>query len=246
MRFRAVLFDVGDTLWHSRAAPTSGEFRRLATLRAAEELRSLGLSHDDPALVARTTWDAMETARRHARLTDCVEPDCGLVCRDALKRLGLDVTREAAARILEATYISGSEGGKAAFPNARQTLLELRRRGLLLGVVTNRAFGGERFRADLREAGLDVAWDAEAVSSEVGYLKPHPAIFAHALNLLRIPPKQAVMVGDSLADDIGGAQAVGMSAAWRRCLPDTEGVCPDFSFDEIGDLLGWPALQGEH
>lgn len=243
MPFRAVLFDVGDTLWHSGGAPPAEEFRRIAAERAAEALRKLHLQHADPAAVARTVWLAMEEALRIARTTDLIEPDYGAVSQVALAELGLNLSHSQAADLLEATYVSGSEGGKAPFADARSTLLELRRRGFRLGTVTNRAFGGERFRGDLRDAGLDIGWDAEAVSVEVGYLKPHPAIFEYALKQLRLGPACVLMVGNSLAEDVAGAQALGMRAAWRRCAPDAEGVAPDYTIDEVCELLSLPELQ---
>lgn len=244
MPFRALLFDIGDTLWHSRGAPPPEEFRRLAADRAAIELDRLGIDHADPAMVARTTWNGMEAAMRDARAGDLVEPDYGAVSQAALHELGIEVSREQAAQLLEATYISGIEGGKAPFEDAHATLLELRRRGFLLATVTNRAFGGERFRSDLRTAGLDIGWDAEAVSVEVGYLKPHPAIFLFALDRLDVAPSETLMVGNSLTDDIAGAQQLGIAGAWRRSLPDAESVVPDFTFDELAGLLEFPELQG--
>jgi HAD superfamily hydrolase (TIGR01509 family) len=244
LRIRAVLFDIGETLWHSREAPPPEEFRRMAAVRAAEFLRTIGLDHPDPALVARSAWIAMEEAMAAARTRDLVEPDYGAVSQAALHTLGLDLSRVEAGALLEATYISGVEGGKALFPGAARVLAELRVRGFLLGTVTNRAFGGERFRADLRAAGLDVEWDAESVSVEVGYIKPHPAIFQHALDQLNIASEATLMVGDSLADDVAGAQALGMATAWRRSLPDAEGIVPDFMFDDLTELLAIEELAG--
>jgi putative hydrolase of the HAD superfamily len=135
------------------------------------------------------------------------------------------------------------EGGKAAYRDAAEVLRELRRRGFLLATVTNRAFGGERFRADLQAAGLDVGWDVLTVSVEVGFLKPHPAIFEHALDALGVMPHEAMMVGNSLAEDVAGAQRVGIRAAWRRSAPDAEGIVPDFTFDELCELLEIPVLR---
>jgi len=243
MPLRAVLFDIGDTLWHSAAAPPPEEFRRLAAERAARTLRSFNLSYPDPAFVSRAAWNAMEAAMKQARVTDFAEPDYGEVTQHAMRELGLDLTREQAAFLLESTYISGIEGGKVPYEDAVEVLTELRHRGFLLGVVTNRAFGGERFRADMRDAGLDIGWDAEAVSVEVGYLKPHRTLFDHALDQLSVEPHDALMVGNSLAEDIAGAQSIGMLAAWRRSAPDTEGVSPDFVFDELTELLDLPILR---
>lgn len=243
MQFRAVLFDVGDTLWHAATAPEPAEFRRMAAARAAAFLSERGIRCPDPDQLARATWDAMEDAMRAARTTDRVEPDYPSVARAAAAGCGVLLTTEQAGALMEAIYVSGAEGGKAAYPDARPTLIELRRRGFRLGIVTNRAFGGERFRDDLRELGLDVGWDAIAVSVEVGYLKPHPALFEHALNSLAIPPGQALMVGNSLIEDVAGAQALGITAAWKRSRPDAEGVTPELTFDEVSELLGWPPLK---
>ena len=215
----------------------------MAADRAAEELRCLGVRDADPGVVARSAWDALDEAMRRARATDLVEPDYGEVCHAAMLDLGIALTREQAANLLEAMYISGAEGGKAAYPDARVTLIELRRRGFQLGIVTNRAFGGERFRTDLRSAGLDIGWDAVAVSVEVGYLKPHPALFEAALEQLGAAPAEVLMVGNSLAEDIAGAQALGMRAAWRKSPRDAEGVEPDYTFCEVAELLALPALD---
>ena len=57
MPFRAVLFDIGDTLWHSRAAPPAEEFRKMAAERASLELRARGLSHPDARLAQRLARD---------------------------------------------------------------------------------------------------------------------------------------------------------------------------------------------
>lgn len=242
MPFRAILFDIGDTLWHGRDAPPPAEFRRMGAERAAAFLEAHSITGVDAATVARVAWDAMEDAMRRARATDCVEPDYGEVARHALAELGLRLTRDLAAALLDAIYVSGVEGGKAAYPDARDVLLELRRRGFLLATVTNRAFGGERFRNDMRDCGFDIGWDAESVSVEVGYLKPHPKLFEHALDHLNVKPAEALMVGNSLKEDIAGAQRLGIAAAWRRCAPDAEGVVPDYTFDELSELLEIPAL----
>lgn len=180
---------------------------------------------------------------RAARNGDRVEPDYGLVARAAAKAMGLEFTVAQSTAFMEAIYVSGVEGGKEAYDDARRTLDTLRERGFRLGIVTNRAFGGERFRTDLAAVGLDIGWDAMSISVEVGYLKPHPAPFEHALRELGLPAERAVMVGNSLLEDVGGAQPLGMRAAWKRSRPDAEGVAPDFAFDELTELLDWNLLQ---
>jgi len=243
MPVRAILFDVGDTLWHGLAAPPAEVFRAKAAERAAAYLSERNIRHEHAGELARACWNALEDAMRSARAGDRVEPDYGEVTSRAAARLGVSLTAAQGAEFIEAIYVSGAEGGKEAYDDARTTLETLRERGFLLGIVTNRAFGGERFRRDLVEAGLDIGWDAISVSVEVGYLKPHPAPFEHALEALGLGATEAVMVGNSLLEDVGGAQALGMRAAWKRSRPDADDVTPDFAFDELKELLQWPTLR---
>jgi FMN phosphatase YigB (HAD superfamily) len=241
--FRALLFDVGDTLWHADAAPPSAVFRQLAAARAAACLAALGLPEADPDLAARTAWDSLERAMKRARATDLIEPDYAEVARRALADAGIALDRDQTATFLETIYVSGPEGGKRAYDDAAATLRALRARGFRLAVVTNRAFGGERFRQDLVELGLDCGWESMSVSVEVGVLKPHPRIFEHALAALAIRADEALMVGNSLHEDVAGAQRLGIAAAWRRWKPDAEGVVPEYTIDAVSELLAIPALR---
>lgn len=243
MPVRALLFDVGDTLWHAPAPPPPAVFRHLAAKRAAETLARLGLA-GDAALIARVAWDTLEAAMTEARRGPAFrEPDYAAVVVDVLNSEGVHLRAAQVTELLEDIYVSGIESGKVNFPEARPALLELKARGFLLATVTNRAFGGVRYRCDLQACGLDVGWDAHAVSVEVGYLKPHAAPFQAALRALSIEPGDAIMVGNSLREDVAGAQALGIRAAWRRSMPDAEGVIPDWTFESLDELLAIPDLE---
>ncbi len=52
------------------------------------------------------------------------------------------------------------------------------------------------------------------ISEEAGAVKPDPAFFAHILRVLGVPAGRCLMIGDSLASDIAGAEAAGMDAVW--------------------------------
>lgn len=242
MRFQAVLFDIGDTLWYDAERLPDAEFRRLGAERTAEVLRSWGRP-EDGEMVAASAWTALEQAMRETAAGDLVEPDYPAAVGARLRAGGLDFSDAQAAELLDSAYVSGWEAGKRPYPDAAPVLAELERRGLRLAMVTNRAFGGARFRRDMRDAGLAVDWDVEAVSCEVGYLKPHPAIFEWTLERLGLAPGDVLMVGNSLRQDIAGAQELGIPAAWKRSAPDAEGVTPDYTFDELTELLDIPGLR---
>ena len=72
-----------------------------------------------------------------------------------------------------------------------------------------------------------------------GRVKPHPTIFQAALDTLGVPARDAVMVGDSLEEDIEGARALGM----RAILIDREERHPEVE-ERLTDLFGLPAALG--
>ena len=68
----------------------------------------------------------------------------------------------------------------------------------------------EKFEA----SGLADRFDAVVVSGELRSAKPDPAVYAHALQALGAEPGDAVMVGDSLRNDVDGPVAAGLRAIW--------------------------------
>jgi putative hydrolase of the HAD superfamily len=91
-------------------------------------------------------------------------------------------------------------------PEALQTLASA---GIRVGLISNSHRSLASFQSHFELEGLITA----AVSSaEHGLMKPHPSIFAAALELLDVPPEAAVMVGDSVRQDVEGALRAGMRA----------------------------------
>jgi len=70
----------------------------------------------------------------------------------------------------------------------------------------------ERLPDLLDGLGLADGLDPVVVSCEVGFEKPDPRIFRHALDLAGVAPERALMVGDDEVADIRGATGVGMAA----------------------------------
>jgi putative hydrolase of the HAD superfamily len=99
------------------------------------------------------------------------------------------------------------------FPGARRTVLELRRRGLVLGLIST---GLSRYqRPKIRRFGLGRLFKPHLyVSGELGAAaaKPTTAMFRAFLRQTETPPRQVLMVGNQV-DDVLGAHLAGMSAA---------------------------------
>jgi putative hydrolase of the HAD superfamily len=95
------------------------------------------------------------------------------------------------------------------YDDALPTLDALREAGLRLGVVSNWEEWLERLMVSL---GIRDHFDFAVISGLTGYEKPDPEIFHAALSAAEVAPEQALHVGDSLRDDVAGAQAIGIRA----------------------------------
>lgn len=120
------------------------------------------------------------------------------------------------------------------YDDALPALEALRVHGLRIGLVSNGQRDLDEFA---RHHSLDV--DVCIGSLRHGRVKPHRSIFEAALDALDAGPSEAAMVGDSFADDIEGARALGM----RAILLDREGRHPGEA-DRIDTLLALPAALG--
>ena len=127
--------------------------------------------------------------------------------------------------------------GWTLFPETREVLEELKRRGRRLGVISN---FDSRIYSVMRSLDILSLIDTVTISSETGYAKPHPEIFRTALRSLKTPPERTLLVGDSLVDDVQAAKAVGLQAV----LVDRTGKCADLhsipriqNLQQVLDLL---------
>jgi putative hydrolase of the HAD superfamily len=123
-------------------------------------------------------------------------------------------------------------------PGAVDVVRLLRSLDLRVGILTNGP--GWMQRRKLEVSGLGGEVDAIAISGEIGYPKPEAPAFAAALSLLGTGREETAMVGDSLANDVEGAQAAGLAAVvWLH--PDGD---PPGRALRAGRLADVPALLG--
>ena len=95
-------------------------------------------------------------------------------------------------------------------PAALQTLAES---DIVIGLISNSHRCLDSFQEHFELNGLI---DVAVSSSQHGFMKPHPSIFEAALKLAGVSASDAVMVGDSLTQDIDGARRVGMRGVLVR------------------------------
>ena len=82
--------------------------------------------------------------------------------------------------------------------------------GRRIGLISNSHRCLESFQSHFELRGLI---DATISSPDHGFMKPHPSIFSEAVQRLNVQPADALMVGDSVRDDVEGALRAGMRAA---------------------------------
>jgi len=115
------------------------------------------------------------------------------------------------------------------YPEALDTLHELKRRGLILDVISN---FDSRLIGILAGLGVRPLFDHVFLSSRVGYAKPDAQIFRAALRQHGLKPAEALHVGDNQLCDLQGADQAGLWAV----LIDRDSEAKDFGPERIDNL----------
>jgi 2-haloacid dehalogenase len=155
----------------------------------------------------------------------------------AARSLGLDLTPDKRARLLEA-YLT-----LTAFPDVKPGLTALKQRGLRLAILSN----GEpkMLEAAARSAGIVGLLDAILSVEEVKIFKPSPRVYHLAPEHLRVPPGELGFVSSNCWD-VAGAASTGLHTFWiqRRAAepPEELGFTAEHTVATITDLL--PLLRG--
>ena len=222
LTLEAVLFDVDFTL--AKPGPELGP----EGYRRAGERHGLAL---DPASYDEARRAALDSLQAHPELAHDDEIWVAFTERIVAGMGGSgDAVRLLAEEITRAWEIHDNF---ELYEDVHPVLAELRSHRLKLGLVSNTA---RDLPAFVSHHALDV--DAAISSGAHGRVKPHRSIFEAMLQQLDVEPRAAAMVGDSPADDIEGARALGM----RAFLVDREGRFSDS--DALPDLLALPAALG--
>jgi putative hydrolase of the HAD superfamily len=131
---------------------------------------------------------------------------------ETFARANVELPPAAFERAFRAAFEHFARGAAwRVFEDVRATLADLRRRRVRLAVVSN---FDARLRAVLAAHHLAEAFDEIVLSSECGFAKPDPRIFAHALRACSARASATLHVGDTRAVDVEGARRAGIRAVW--------------------------------
>lgn len=237
----AILFDIGDTLMHFETS----QARRFieAGVRPVHE-RLIERGHAPPPLtryarrirrafvraylasrIVRREVRTLEVLRRvHARMAIALEPSC------------VDDLATECIRPFERFFTTDAQ--------AVPVVSRLHEAGFKLGIVSNTFFPHFAIDEVLEREGLLSYFTVRIYSSDVGYMKPHPAIFRTALHQLGVAAERTMHVGDLAHKDVKGARRVGIKSTLIRHGRETRAVRPrpDFIVQSLRELLALPGI----
>ncbi|PKH25381.1 noncanonical pyrimidine nucleotidase, YjjG family [Enterobacterales bacterium CwR94] len=213
-----ILFDADDTLFH---------FDSFAGLQR------LFAHYDVP--FTRTDFDAYQAVNQPL----WVEYQNGTISALQLQHRRF----EGWAQRLNVTPHDLNEGFLAAMAeiclplDGATALLEALKGRVKMGIITNGFTALQQAR--LTRTGFLDHFDLLVISEQVGYAKPHPAIFDHALQRAGNPPRERVMmVGDNPDSDILGGINAGLATCWlnvhQRARP--QGITPTWEVQSLHEL----------
>jgi len=239
---KAVLFDIGSTLWSSPAedpgalASCYGRGRDclLAHHDAVPSMEDLIEAVEGYFAEWEDTWKADNTRVRQAPTTEFV--------REALAKLGLEPPAAVLTAFTEAVLETSIYTAKTLDPDPgmSEALAGLRGLGLRVACVSNAFMGAGVLNRILDARGLGAHNELTISSCELGYRKPHPRIYEAALEALGLPAVEGVFVGDRLDADVEGPAALGMRTVlthqYRQEDPLRAKIRPDAVIRHLSEL----------
>ena len=135
------------------------------------------------------------------------------------------------------------DGRRVPRAGSTQVIIELHRRGYLLGLIANTITETE-IPDYIVEEGLGAYIKTIILSSRLGIRKPNPEIYWEASRQIGVEPAQCVYLGDNLMRDMEGTRAAGYGMFILYYEPKTQEKeppnvqdKPDFIIHDMKDLL---------
>ena len=205
---QGVIFDLGETL--IRFEGDWPETIRASQLALSDALTREGIEVDREDF--HEVWHAEMQAAYQARDEDETERPSRQLLASVLARYGYpDLSDEVITRCLTAMY-SASEENWVPLPEAQAVLTDLAA-DYRLGMISNAGDAGNVGRL-IDKGGFRPFFDPILISAALQIRKPSTRLFEMVLADWDLPAEAVVMVGDTLAADVLGAQRAGIHQIW--------------------------------
>jgi putative hydrolase of the HAD superfamily len=253
---KAILFDVDDTLIDWSTFTSDWVDLESQYLNGVFDYINAEIAPLDDFAAYKAEFRNRSNALWTAARTNLRAPNIGAVLIECAVALGAPADKLELRPVLE-HYNWGKTPGTTIFAEVHDVMMQLRGAGIKVGVVTN-AYQPMMLREiEMHQHGiLDYFPECRISAADVGFLKPHPAIFHTALTHIGSTPEETVFVGDDPEADVVGAQGVGMKAVLRQTPrryfdPDNDEIRPDAIVDTLSELFPlldewYPGWRKEH
>ncbi len=125
------------------------------------------------------------------------------------------------------------------FSGAVEALVKLREQGVLLALVTNGDSQVQRAKIDRFD--LAKHFHHVQIEGEMGFGKPNPRAYLHAMSVLGVNAHETWMVGDNLDWEVAAPQRLGIYSVWHdhsnKGLPPGTSIRPDRIIQRISELV---------
>lgn len=203
----AVSFDVWNTLFDIRIV-----YEKLAKI-IAESVNQNVLD------IEKKIYDAYTRLRKIRLYRNDVNPRVFInLARSFLSRvLRIDYDNLVEAIDLVFSLITETSYSRAGngilYSDVLPTLRSLKSIGIATGIIGNNVFWESVYtRRVIKALELNEYFNTQIYSDEIGVFKPDKRIFLEFCRRISVETSKTIHVGDSIAEDIGGALAVGMKA----------------------------------
>jgi putative hydrolase of the HAD superfamily len=210
---KAIVFDLDNTLFDHTAAERKAINQFLPQYYNEPSIGAIFKEEPERFLAAYRHWNEIlwhDLAMERITADNVKWRRFALTLREILPELA-EEDAERLGRNMGKIYLELYAEGWQLLPDADETLLRLGER-FSVGLITN-GFS-EQQRGKLARFGWETRFDAAVLSGELGVMKPHKAIFDHALSMLGVSANEAVYVGDHYETDVEGALDAGWRAIW--------------------------------
>ncbi|MFQ5591809.1 MAG: HAD family hydrolase [Phycisphaerae bacterium] len=203
----AVLFDVGNTLLHSRVSTPTAALD-LAVRPVYDRLVELDFKLPPFAQYSRMIRRRFVRSHLWSRI---VRREVSIIkgLQRAHSHLGVSLSMERTAELCRES-ISAVAAIFTVDEDAKDVIAKLREMNVKLGLVSNTILPGFTIDEFLGSEGFLDCFPVRIYSSDVGYMKPSPKIFRLALEQLEVAPERAAFIGDRVDNDVLGASRLGM------------------------------------
>ena len=231
-RIRALFLDLDSTLLDGRTFHRSIErtCKKLSLIRPELDAKQLREADSE---VFRSYWPESMDDWTLGRLNGA---ELSLeVWRRALLACGCE--DKSLAQVAADTQIQLARDTYRPFADVEELISIVRQSGVPVALVTNGASDTQREKIDTM--GITNWFSAFAISGETGVAKPDEAAFTSALEALGVSGKSVWHVGDSLAADVAGANAAGLTSVWLNrygSVREEHDPEPDVEIPSLSDL----------